>query len=209
MQSVIDDINATSDLTEKEAFLATLRLNSTNPEVDEAIDQLFGVYEKELSNLKGRFKISEEDTDLTVAIAESETDFIKSELQSTTNKIAGNILFSALAGTVISATALSDQFLGSKINAIKSSSVTNLSGFRSGMEIRKALEVDDDPKFRYVGPLDNKTRPFCADVLARDKLFTLREIRELDRHPDAQLEPVFIYGGGFNCRHRWIYTRRR
>jgi hypothetical protein len=54
-------------------------------------------------------------------------------------------------------------------------------------------------RFRYTGPLDVKTRPFC--IKHWDKVYTQAEIAKLDN--GTVLEPVSLYGGGFNCRHVW------
>jgi hypothetical protein len=59
--------------------------------------------------------------------------------------------------------------------------------------------------FQYTGPLDIKTRPFC--IKHWNKVYTQPEIAKLDN--GTVLEPVWLYGGGFNCRHvftPWLGT---
>lgn len=51
-------------------------------------------------------------------------------------------------------------------------------------------------KFRYTGP--PAERGFCRKHLG--KVYTLEEIKKLD---NGQGLPVFLYRGGFNCRHGW------
>lgn len=99
---------------------------------------------------------------------------------------------------------------------IKTGIITALAGFRSVFEIRKAESLpadrrrsDGPSRYRYVGPRDDKNRPFCRKILDQNRLFTLEEIVALDSDPLAQILPVFAFGGGFNCRHRWIFTERR
>jgi hypothetical protein len=54
--------------------------------------------------------------------------------------------------------------------------------------------------FRYSGPDDSVTRPFCAARVAR--AFERTKIDEMD---NGQTGPgtALTACGGFNCRHRW------
>ena len=53
--------------------------------------------------------------------------------------------------------------------------------------------------FSYNGPLDLKTRPFC--VAHVNRVWTTAQIAKMDN--GTVLEPVSIFGGGYNCRHVW------
>ena len=65
--------------------------------------------------------------------------------------------------------------------------------------VRKVM-IDRLPKnteYRYVGAIDGRTRDFCLEMWGAGNL------------TKAQIESrfgasVFISGGGYNCRHRWI-----
>lgn len=50
--------------------------------------------------------------------------------------------------------------------------------------------------YRYVGPNDRKTRPFCAKHLG--KVFSREALDKLD---NGQIGPVSSYLGGYGCRH--------
>ena len=52
-------------------------------------------------------------------------------------------------------------------------------------------------RFRYVGP--PPIRDFCKQHWR--KTYTYDQIQQLD---NGQGLPVWIYGGGYNCRHRWV-----
>jgi hypothetical protein len=52
--------------------------------------------------------------------------------------------------------------------------------------------------FEYVGPVDEVTRDFCAELVGQR--LPLAEIHLLD---NDQGLPVFTCGGGYNCRHEW------
>lgn len=56
----------------------------------------------------------------------------------------------------------------------------------------------------YDGPLDSKTRPFCAALLRLNKYFTQADLDLLSSYLGYD---VFLYEGTFNCRHTWKYAR--
>lgn len=62
----------------------------------------------------------------------------------------------------------------------------------------EALQAGNDPEtlFVYLGPDDEKTRPFCQKHVG--KVYNRAEIDALD---NGQIDNVFMTGGGFNCRH--------
>ena len=55
-------------------------------------------------------------------------------------------------------------------------------------------------KFEYVGVLDDRTRDFCIDALSMPPM----TIDEWNAQKNGQIEPVSIYGGGYNCRHSLV-----
>lgn len=61
--------------------------------------------------------------------------------------------------------------------------------------------MDDAPKgteYVYVGPADEKTRPFCLEAAASGRM-TLEAIQGMGGEWEASLTA----GGGINCRHQW------
>lgn len=62
--------------------------------------------------------------------------------------------------------------------------------------------------YAYLGPDDQITRPFCATILTRTtgQVYTAAAIEQMG---NGQIEPVRVYGGGYNCRHRWVAMTRR
>ena len=62
------------------------------------------------------------------------------------------------------------------------------------------IMIDESPeneKFRYVGAIDDRTRPLCLQIWEAGAM-TQKEIKS--RFGST----VFIERGGFNCRHQWI-----
>jgi hypothetical protein len=70
-------------------------------------------------------------------------------------------------------------------------------GMAAGIDMAINAGFDN---FVYDGPDDEKTRPFCHDILAMDKNWTVDEIVNLD---NGQGLPVLTNMGGYNCRHVW------
>lgn len=79
-------------------------------------------------------------------------------------------------------------------------------------QLRRTMDADlaesaGVTKFRYFGPLDDKTRPFCKRIKRQaddGKLWTKAQIAQLDNSPSGPGRgSVFITGGGWNCRHVW------
>jgi len=179
-------------------------------DVLEKIQGIFDIYTDELILLRPRFRIEQADTTLTGEMAITEINAFEGSLREATNSIAATIGFAVASGNVgqILVREIRDNFLKGKFNRLEAQLQTNMAGYRSGMEIRKAKEIEKIPKFEYIGARDDKNRPFCRHVLNQKKKWSISEINALDKRPDAQLLPVLIYGGGWNCRHRWVYTNR-
>lgn len=61
-------------------------------------------------------------------------------------------------------------------------------------------------RYRYEGPDDKLTRPFCDKVLAMmDKRgpLTREQIDKLDNE-ESVLSDAWLHCGGYNCRHQWV-----
>lgn len=67
------------------------------------------------------------------------------------------------------------------------------------------LIEDDSPgakiRYRFVGPDDKLTRPFCRKLVESGKSYTRAQI---DRMNNGQIPNCLISGGGWNCRHVWV-----
>lgn len=58
-------------------------------------------------------------------------------------------------------------------------------------------------RFKYVGPRDNKNRRFCADMLAKNRVYRIEDIEQLS-NPEFGNYDIFTWRGSFNCRHTWV-----
>ncbi len=58
-------------------------------------------------------------------------------------------------------------------------------------------------RYRFSGPYDNLTRPFCKHILRRTRKRPMTR-KQIDTLNNGQLPNVFITGGGYRCRHTWM-----
>lgn len=58
--------------------------------------------------------------------------------------------------------------------------------------------------YYYSGPLDEKTRPFCALMLKLDKVFSEDDIAIMTIELGYDVQQ---YRGSYNCRHKWVKFR--
>ena len=59
-------------------------------------------------------------------------------------------------------------------------------------------EAEDNTRYVYIGPADEKTRSFCLSAIQAGPV-TLKEIESMGGEWKASLTE----GGGLNCRHNW------
>ena len=72
-------------------------------------------------------------------------------------------------------------------------------GRRAVMSAAKQVEGALDLVYVYVGPRDDKNRPFC-------KAWVGKAVTDPARLDNGQNLPADDYCGGFNCRHSWAPT---
>lgn len=58
-------------------------------------------------------------------------------------------------------------------------------------------------RYRFEGPRDKLTRPFCKKLLTRTKRRGLTR-EQIDALDNGQLPDVFHTAGGYRCRHQWV-----
>ena len=72
---------------------------------------------------------------------------------------------------------------------------TGLNDYSRSVGKVMAEQMSDNQRFRYVGAIDNRTRPICLEMWGAGTL-TLKQIKET--YPTR-----FVEGGGYYCRHQW------
>ena len=72
---------------------------------------------------------------------------------------------------------------------------TALNTFERNVTVEMASNDPKDTRYIYQGPVDDRTRDICIDMMSAGAL-TRDEV-------DSTFPGAFGDGGGFNCRHRW------
>ena len=73
---------------------------------------------------------------------------------------------------------------------------TAMTNYQQQVIFAMAEELPQDQRYTYSGPLDNKTRPLCREIIAAQPL-TRQQIESI--FPGS-----FVDRGGYNCRHLWL-----
>lgn len=89
----------------------------------------------------------------------------------------------------------------------------------SGMAFPNAKSEQDITKdgiqfftrYRYAGTVQKNTRPFCREMIRRNKIYRKEDITRMEATPvndgwgakGASTYSVWFYKGGGSCRHRW------
>jgi hypothetical protein len=70
------------------------------------------------------------------------------------------------------------------------------------------LDTEDTRiRFKYVGPRDDKNRQFCAEMLAKNRVYRIEDIEKLTQeraNEEFGYYSIFLYRGSFGCRHQWV-----
>jgi len=62
-------------------------------------------------------------------------------------------------------------------------------------------------RYKYIGPNDNLTRDFCADMLSANRVYTIEDIDALSdgvANSEFGFYEIFRWRGSYNCRHLWV-----
>jgi hypothetical protein len=76
---------------------------------------------------------------------------------------------------------------------------------RGYAQIEAGLKDENHIVYTYFGPIDKFNRPVCNVWMRQAKagrVWTREQIAKLDNGP-RQPKPVFVYCGGYRCRHQW------
>ena len=92
---------------------------------------------------------------------------------------------------------IAQSMLGNVLRPDQAETLANTALNTFERNVTAEMAVNDPPNATYVyqGPIDQKTRDICLDMMSSGSL-TRDEI-------DSQYPGAFVDGGGFNCRHRW------
>ena len=84
----------------------------------------------------------------------------------------------------------------------------SLREFDATLNLNKSLEAELT-HVKYHGNVIPTTRPFCAKIIRRDKIYTISQVKKLwkEDFKGKKAGDPLIVRGGYNCRHQWSYVR--
>lgn len=63
-------------------------------------------------------------------------------------------------------------------------------------------------RYKYVGPQDERNRPFCAEMMKARRIFRREDIDTMSSMNINEVGPpgysIFEWRGSYNCRHKWV-----
>lgn len=196
------------DEKKSKSYLALLFLllgYTNNKKVAQVLSRVADLYALQVDLLKKKNEFTANDSEDVKDIATIEYNNLTQVIdKAVTESVSGLVLTAGLAGGFL---LLNERIRTNLKTALTQTGTVikrNLLGYQSAFHIKKAQDQAKEIKFNYVGPRDDKNRPFCRHVLDLKKSFSIAEIRDLDNDSRITLKPVFIFCGGWNCRHMWL-----
>lgn len=198
-----------ADALEAASVLGGLQSGLVQAGLPSVVSGIRTTYMDELSHLATRFDIAGFETSLSSfnsasvkALINNDTKRVTKLLTPYVDDISSTLLRTVISGELPDISALLGGTLDTLESQLNTELNTMISAFSRTATSERAKELDIN-LFLYLGPEDKLTRDFCLEVLndTNRGIYTREEIDELDNEQDL---PVFIYGGGYNCRHRWV-----
>lgn len=194
------------DAQEATQILGGLQTGLIKAGLPSVVADIRQTYMDELSHLATRFEIAGFETTLgdfssasVKALISNDTKRVTKLLTPYVDDISSTLLRTVIAGQRPDVYALLDDTTDVLASQLETEMNTMISAFSRTVTSERAKELDIN-LFMYVGPDDKLTRDYCKDLLDQDPpIFKRSEIGKNDDGMDA-----FIYGGGYNCRHRWV-----
>lgn len=62
-------------------------------------------------------------------------------------------------------------------------------------------------RYKYVGPIDDRNRRFCADMMSANRVYRIEDIDALSdsvANSEFGFYEIFTWRGSYNCRHQWV-----
>lgn len=194
---------------ESAKILGGLRQSLVEAGLDEQMSMLLDIYNDELNSIEEFFVLttnkpiiySNIDADVIDALINFDIERTRGEIFQYAEELKSTIMRSVLTGIPPNVNELHQDIGDSVLNSIETELNTSVAGFNQSLNNAKAEEAGLN-LYLYVGPDDDATRPFCDETLHAKEppIYTKEEIEELD---NGQGLEVFVYGGGYNCRHQW------
>lgn len=181
--------------------LATLEESLLELGLDDIVDDLAEIYGDKMNYVKSKFDAlagvevvyNSLDVDSITQLIKFDIESVKLRTFSTVGDLRSAVMRSVIIGE--NPRQLYRDEFGKLQTSLNTEQNTALRGFERAISVAKAEELDLQ-LFLYSGPVDDKTRDFCASRAG--KVHHVDELAQWDNEQDL---PVEIYLGGYNCRH--------
>jgi hypothetical protein len=140
------------------------------------------------------------DLELALELARFSTDKTASTIERLIGDSKGILYRSYILGETVDVSQIMENFGDRTFAHVKTELNTTFATFARTVTAAKADELGIT-LFLYIGPDDDLTRDFCAEVLERDPPIYTRD--EIDSMDNEQGLDVMDSAGGWNCRHQW------
>lgn len=211
MQSILREIPRLDGAEQKAAALLQFRQLMDEAGYQRALAEFDNLFAEEVKAIRQRLAdagvpkeriLTGQNTALIDQLLRINRQAIESRLDSLRADIEGDMLQSIMVGSEFDPVARGERTASQLDNSISTEASTLRAGFSRAVEFNIAEELGLD-LFLYAGPEDDITREFCQGVFdAKDPpIYSKAEIDAMD---NGQGLPVAEYGGGYNCRHRWL-----
>ena len=157
-----------------------------------------------------KLSFTKDDLRLFSSTASAANSSIREEIAAEARRAFNKVMFSVGGLPFKDMVAIIREGTGQTLTRAKSLADTAQAGFYRVALERQYNKIEADTgrelRYRYSGPRDLRNRPFCREMLAKSAAgvtWTKAEFNALDNH---SLKPVFIFCGGFNCRHQPVIS---
>ena len=133
-------------------------------------------------------------------------DSLRGAMEAIAAQAKNRVMFSAAGLTMPDLVESLSRYLSRSLPEVVSLAETATSTFYRVMADRAYQLIEKDLpeqtiKYRYYGPLDKLTRPFCGRLIEAAETYTRAQIDDMN---NGQIPNVFISCGGWRCRHQWL-----
>ena len=156
------------------------------------LDKYISSYEGVLSAMQSTGQVTEET--LKALIKLDERTFT-AQISTMGEQVIDEAVKGVIGGKTEREIAQSILNVGFKEHEARSLANTALNMFERNVTAEMAVNDPPDATYVYQGPIDDKTRDICLEMMSAGSL-KRDEV-------DSVFPGAFTDGGGFNCRHRW------
>jgi hypothetical protein len=211
VRSIVRKIEAGDyDAAEAAATLGGIEQALRAAGLDEEMERLNIIYANEVGRIRAALApmvdrgqvFSDADIDIVETLIDFDSNAYKTDIYARIGRAKSEVMNQLLGSSEPDLGTIAEE-LGEKAASYFQTELTSrVSWFSQAVTNKKADDLGLD-LWIYLGPVDGKTRPFCAKHAG--KVYTTEERAGLINDMGM---PADVYCGGYNCRHQWRPIRK-